>query len=86
MATHSSVLAWAIPWTEEAGGLQPRGPKSQTLLSLVYLCYLLILSCRPYYSSSLRENEALTIFSLYKHICILFILSILLRIVVYLFC
>ena len=25
MATHSSVLAWRIPWTEEPGGLQPRG-------------------------------------------------------------
>ena len=22
MATHSSVLAWSIPWTEEPGGLQ----------------------------------------------------------------
>ena len=22
MATHSSTLAWKIPWTEEAGGLQ----------------------------------------------------------------
>ena len=22
MATHSSTLAWRIPWTEEAGGLQ----------------------------------------------------------------
>ena len=22
MATHSSVLAWKIPWTEETGGLQ----------------------------------------------------------------
>ena len=22
MATHSSILAWRIPWTEEAGGLQ----------------------------------------------------------------
>ena len=21
MATHSSILAWKIPWTEEAGGL-----------------------------------------------------------------
>ena len=25
MATHSSILAWEIPWTEEAGGLQSRG-------------------------------------------------------------
>ena len=22
MATHSSIFAWSIPWTEEAGGLQ----------------------------------------------------------------
>ena len=25
MATHSSILAWRIPWTEEPGGLQPIG-------------------------------------------------------------
>ena len=25
MATHSSVLAWEIPWTEESGGLQSIG-------------------------------------------------------------
>ena len=25
MTTHSSVLAWRIPWTEEAGGLQSIG-------------------------------------------------------------
>ena len=25
MATHSSVLAWEIPWTEESGGLQSMG-------------------------------------------------------------
>ena len=27
MATHSSILAWRIPWTEEPGGLQPWGSK-----------------------------------------------------------
>ena len=30
MATHSSVLAWRIPWTEEPGGLWSMGPQSQT--------------------------------------------------------
>ena len=25
MATHSSILAWKIPWTEEPGGLQTLG-------------------------------------------------------------
>ena len=33
MATHSSILAWEIPWTEEPDGLQPMGlEKSQTWL------------------------------------------------------
>ena len=27
MATHSSILAWEIPWTEEPGRLQSRGRK-----------------------------------------------------------
>ena len=27
MATHSSILAWRIPWTEEPDGLQSRGCK-----------------------------------------------------------
>ena len=25
MATHSSFLAWTVPWTEEPGGLQSMG-------------------------------------------------------------
>ena len=25
MATHSSILAWEVPWTEEPGGLQSTG-------------------------------------------------------------
>ena len=38
MATHSDILAWEIPWTEETGGLQtlttsPWGCKSWTQLS-----------------------------------------------------
>ena len=33
MATHSSVLAWRIPWTEEPGGLQSTGTQSWTQLS-----------------------------------------------------
>ena len=27
MATHSSILAWGIPWTEELGGLQSLGSR-----------------------------------------------------------
>ena len=25
MATHSSILAWRVPWTEESGGYSPYG-------------------------------------------------------------
>ena len=32
MATHSSILAWRIPWTEEPGGLQSIESQSQTQL------------------------------------------------------
>ena len=30
MATHSSNLAWRIPWAEEPGGLQSMGWQRQT--------------------------------------------------------
>ena len=33
MATHSSIFAWKIPWTEEPGGLQSMRSQSQTRLS-----------------------------------------------------
>ena len=31
-ATHFSILAWRIPWTEEPGWLLSMGPQSQTRL------------------------------------------------------
>ena len=31
MATHSSTLAWKIPWTEERGGLQSWGSKESDM-------------------------------------------------------
>ena len=33
VATHSSILAWRIPWMEEPGGLQSMGSQSRTRLS-----------------------------------------------------
>ena len=32
MATHSSILSWSIPWTEEPGGLQSMELLNQTRL------------------------------------------------------
>ena len=36
MATHPSIPAWRIPWTEEPGGPQSMGSQSQTWLSTHY--------------------------------------------------
>ena len=30
MATHSSMLAWEIPWTEKPGGLQSMGSQKES--------------------------------------------------------
>ena len=29
MATHSSILAWKVPWTEEPGGIQSTGSQKK---------------------------------------------------------
>ena len=52
MATHSSTLAWKIPWMEETGRLQSMGSESQTRLSnfpgsLIFLSLLSASSLPP---------------------------------------
>ena len=48
MATHSSILAWRIPWTEEPGGLQSMMSKTWTRLSnsptttILFVCPLTV--------------------------------------------
>ena len=37
MATHSSILAWRLPWTEESGGLQSMGSQSRMQLSNTHM-------------------------------------------------
>ena len=46
MATHSSVLAWRIPWTQEPGGLRSLGSQSWRRLSTVggFVCISTLLS------------------------------------------
>ena len=36
MATHSSILAWRIPWTEEPGGLESMGSERDTTKTTVF--------------------------------------------------
>ena len=49
MATHCSILAWKIPWTEDPVGLQSMGSQSRTRLSnfTFFLSFYGCLSLRP---------------------------------------
>ena len=40
MATHSSVLAWRIPWTDDPGGLQSMGSQrvGHDWVTNIYMC------------------------------------------------
>ena len=40
MATHSSILAWKIPWTEEPGGYSPWGHKEWDTTEPLHFHYL----------------------------------------------
>ena len=42
MATHSSILAWRIPWTEKTGGLQSLGRKESDMTVLLTPCYAML--------------------------------------------
>ena len=38
MATHCSILAGIIPWTEEPGRLQPKRSQESNMTELVHVC------------------------------------------------
>ena len=40
MATHSIILAWRVPWTEEPGGLQSMGSQRVTTEVTQHACML----------------------------------------------
>ena len=48
-ATHSSILAWEIPWTEEPGGLQCMGSQESNMTErLNHHCHFIqALKCKP---------------------------------------
>ena len=40
MATHSSILVWRIPWTEEPGGYSPWGRKESDTTEQLHFHFL----------------------------------------------
>ena len=71
MATHSSILAWRIPWTEELGGLQSTGCKESDTterlhftftypcaIRISFLVKLLLLIYNIMLVSSVQQNDS----------------------------
>ena len=54
MATHSGILAWRIPWTEEPGGLQSMG--SQSDMSERLPLHFIVLTKTVWYTNNFVEK------------------------------
>ena len=68
MATHSNILAWRIPWTEEPGGLQSMGSQrvgvtkqkqQQQLGAYVYNYHIFLMEYLFYHYKPLPLNHCL---------------------------
>ena len=59
-ATHSSILAWRIPWTEESGSLQPVALQSPTGLSCFHFFSLHLLNAYCVLGAYVYSNVYLT--------------------------
>ena len=57
MVTHSSILAWRNPWTEERGGLQSWGLKESDMTERLSTVLLVIPGGRYCYSPKCTEEE-----------------------------
>ena len=66
VATHSSILVWKIPWTEEPGGLQSMESQSRTRLS-VHTCTRHPITPHPHAASALdfRHSDWCVVVTIY---------------------
>ena len=78
MATHSSILAGMIPWTEETGGLQSMGSQrvghnwatnTFTHFTIILILSYILISLFPIYGFHLKDSPRLSI--LYQHFPVL---------------
>ena len=69
-ATHSSILAWRIPWTEEPGKLQSTGSYSQTLVKRLSMHTLKVSETKISHVSSLIFCISLPEFQVHLHLLI----------------
>ena len=83
MATHSSILAWKIPWTEEPGRLQSTGTQrvglnntqlvGQLILSYFHFLFLIQVDFQPKAYVFFFLIFCFTLFTLKKNVLIYFL-------------
>ena len=65
MATHSSILAWRIPWTEEPVRIQSTGSQSQMPLNVYLLRFQLLNLPSPCYVFKVQHKDSMVETSIY---------------------
>ena len=69
MATHSSLLAWKIPWTEEPGGYSPWSHKESDMTEHAYTAWCIGNSAvKIYIYNSVLSNMVATSYISYLHL------------------
>ena len=63
MATHSNILAWRIPWTEEPGGYSPWGRKESDMTKRLRFVSLTFGCCRQSWALVKAGFQGCTVFS-----------------------
>ena len=58
MATHSSILAWIIPWTEEPGGYSPWGRKESDTTEQLTLSLFTFTTCTGEGTRGWRKSDS----------------------------
>ena len=79
MATHSSILAWRISWTEEPGWLQSQGHKesNRTERLILSLSHTTLEMCTQMYQHQVGTKEEKYLISSVNATCKLIVLDIL---------
>ena len=76
MATHSSILAWRIPWTEEPSRLQSMGLQSRTRLCDSTFFLILEITIEKF---ATKEKSSEQVFKLIRVLCFMYLHWLLLK-------
>ena len=60
MATHSSILAWRIPWTEDLAGYSPRGCKESDTIERLHFHFQTMVEVMKIMVTSFKRSYAHT--------------------------